>query len=331
MFDLYGLGNALVDLEFRVTDAFLTDHAVDKGHMTLVDDERLGALLNATAALTPASFSGGSAANTIIAAQAFGDRCFYSCKVSDDTTGQFFVKDMNTVGVTLNDNVLTHPADVRSGQCLVLITDDAQRSMNTYLGISQSLGPTQLNVDALAQSRYFYTEGYMVASETALAATLQARQICADSGTQFCLSLSDPSMIQFFGENLEQIIGDGIDVLFCNEEEALSFTGTDRLDIARKTLTDAARHVHITLSERGSLYASGTTLVEVPGYPVDALDTTGAGDAFAGACLHGLMNGAEQQAAAAFGNFIASRTVAQYGARFRTVEEYRLLQERFSD
>lgn len=330
MYDLYGLGNALVDIEYRVDDSFLRQHAVAKGHMTLVDAPRLETLLDATRSLQSARFSGGSAANTIIAAQALGDRCFYSCKVRDDDVGRFFAEDMATVGVTLNGNAVTAEADTHSGRCLVLITDDAQRSMNTYLGISQSLGSAQLDPAALKQSRFFYVEGYMVASETAFAATMEARAICEQSDTAFTLSLSDPSMVQFFGDNLHQIIGDGIDVLFCNEEEALSFTGTDRVDIARRTLTDAARHVHITLSENGSQYTDGHQLKELPGHAVAAVDTTGAGDLFAGACLHGLMNGWDHATAAAFGNFMAAQLVTQYGARFRSVADYRTLQERFA-
>ena len=330
MYDLYGLGNALVDLEYRVDDSFLTRHEVAKGHMTLVEAPRLKELMSATAELEPARFSGGSAANTVIAAQALGHRCFYSCKVSNDEVGQFFMADMADVGVALPTTALNQDAENVSGRCLVLITDDAQRSMNTFLGISATLGTPQLDTDALAQSRYFYVEGYMVASPTAQEATLAAKTICEESGTAFSLSLSDPSMVQFFRENLEAIIGNGIDVLFCNEEEALTFTGTDRVDLARRTLTDAAKHVHITLSERGSQYTDGKVLREIPGYSIDAVDTTGAGDAFAGACLHAIMGGAPHEQAAAFGNYVASTLVGQYGARFRSVDDYQRLKNSFS-
>ncbi|MEM6707362.1 MAG: adenosine kinase [Pseudomonadota bacterium] len=329
MIDLYGLGNALVDLEFTVDEDFLTRNAVDKGHMTLVDADRLSELKGSTRALNPARFSGGSAANTVFTTQALGSRCYYSCKVSDDAVGQFFLDELKATGMLTNDNALTRSEPTPSGQCLILITPDAQRSMNTFLGMSQSLGPESLDHDQLKQARYFYTEGYLVASDSAFEAASEARRATEGSDTGYALTLSDPSMVTIFGERLESLIGNGIEILFCNEEEALTFTGTDRVDLARATLTDAAHHVFITLSEKGCQYASGGEFKELPGYPVTALDSTGAGDAFAGACLHALIQGAAPADAARFGNFLAAEVVSRYGARLRNPGEYPELHKRF--
>ncbi|MEM1229537.1 MAG: adenosine kinase [Pseudomonadota bacterium] len=328
MYDLYGLGNALVDMEYIVDESFLATNDVAKGHMTLVDEPRLMSLIAALETLEPRSFSGGSAANSVIAAQAMGARSFYSCRLADDDIGAFFIREMRANGIDLNNNAGADQAD-HSGRCLVLITPDAERSMNTYLGISAQLGLAQLDEDALRQSRYFYVEGYMSASETAMAATLRARELADEHGVKSCISLSDPSMATIFGDQLRAMFGNGAHIVFCNEEEALTLTGTDRVDIALNELRDMAREVHLTLGPRGSIYADAHRQVEVAGYPVEARDSTGAGDAFAGACLYALAAGMEGPTAAALGNFTASTVVGQFGARLHTPAEYQALLKRF--
>src|SRR5258705_12162139 len=151
-YDIYALGNALVDMEYIVDDGFLRSHRIDKGHMTLVDEVRLEELLVSLRELQPKRMSGGSAANTMIAAQAFGCRTFYSCKVADDDVGGFFVKDLATIGVATNRQTPT--TDAKSGRCLVLVTPDAERSMNTFLGISDKLTVSEVDEEALRESHY---------------------------------------------------------------------------------------------------------------------------------------------------------------------------------
>ncbi len=329
MYDLYGLGNALVDMEYTIDEGFLANHDVAKGHMTLVDEPRLLSLIDAVAELSPRQFSGGSAANSVIAAQAMGSRCFYSCRLADDETGRFFIDEMRSNGIDLNSNAGQDNAD-HSGRCLVLITPDAERSMNTYLGISAQLGVGQIDEAALSQSRFFYAEGYMSASETAMEAALRCRALADEHGVKSCISLSDPSMATVFGDQLKAMFGNGVQIAFCNEEEALTLTGTDRVDIALNELCDMAQEVHLTLGARGSIYADGHARTAVAGYPVEARDSTGAGDAFAGACLHGLAAGMDGTTAAALGNFTASNVVGQFGARLHTPAEYQNLLSRFS-
>lgn len=328
MYDLYGLGNALVDMEYTIDDGFLRRHEIAKGHMTLVDEPRLLYLVDSLEALEPARLSGGSAANSIIASQALGSNCFYSCKVNDDSIGNFFVDEMKQTGVTLNANALA--SGDHSGRCLVLITPDAERSMNTYLGISSSLGPDQVNTEALAQSRYFYAEGYLSSSESAMAAVAACQSVTQQHDVKTCISLSDPSMVEFFGDNLKAMLGNGVHMIFCNEEEALTLTGTDRLDIATRQLNDMAQHVHITLGAHGSQWSNGKSRKEIEGYPTKAVDTNGAGDAFAGACLHGMISGMEPEMAARLGNYAASAVVSQFGARLHSVADYQRLLQSFS-
>ncbi len=320
MYDVYGLGNALVDMEYRVEDSFLRRHNIAKGHMTLVEEDRLDALVNDLEAYEAERLSGGSAANTIMAVQGFGGRAFYSCKLAEDDTGDFFLGDLNAAGVHTNGNARSSRG--KSGRCLVLVTPDAERSMNTFLGISTQLGIPEIDEAALATARYFYVEGYLSSTPDSLAAAVAGRELAEQSNVKTAVSLSDPSMVAFFRDNLERILGNGVDHLFCNEEEALSWARTDRLDIAVKELKDIGRFLNITLGSRGSLSVSDRHQELIPGYDVRAVDTNGAGDIYAGACLYGWCSGMGSAEAAAFGNFAAAELVQRYGARLRHIDDY---------
>lgn len=327
MFDVYGLGNALVDMEYQVDDGFLRRHQIAKGHMTLVEEARQDALAADLAEHEPQTMSGGSAANTIIAVQGFGARAFYSCKLADDPTGRFFLQDMLSAGVKLNPNAADGVG--KSGRCLVLVTADAERSMNTFLGISSQLGVAEIDESALATARYYYVEGYLSSGQESTDAAVECRELAERSRVKTAVSLSDPSMVEFFRNNLERILGNGVDHLFCNEEEALAWAKTDRLDIALRELKDVAVSANVTLGPRGSLAFNGRSTHEVPGYPVNAVDTNGAGDIYAGACLYGWCVGMSSKQAAAFGNFAAAALVQRYGARLRAIEDYASVLKRF--
>ena len=321
MYDVYGLGNALVDMEYRVDEAFLARHGIAKGHMTLVDEERMVALIEDLSDAKPVRSSGGSAANTVVAVQGFGGRGYYSCKVADDETGRFFLENLAGFGIGTNPGAAA-PAGT-SGRCLVLITDDAERTMNTFLGVSSELGTAEIDESALSSARIFYVEGYVSSSPDALEAASTSRQLAEKKGVATAVSMSDPSIVTLFRSNLEHLLGNGVNYLFCNEEEALTWARTDRLDIAIAELKDIARTCNLTLGRRGSMTVTQGRTVTVPGYDVNARDTNGAGDMYAGACLHGWTNGMEAPAAARFGNFAAATLVQHYGARLRRIEQYR--------
>ena len=320
MYDVFGLGNALVDTEVEIDDGFLRTHDITKGHMTLVDAQRMHALNEAVAELPKKRASGGSAANTIYAVQAFGLAACYTCKLAHDSTGDFFVADTTASGVRINTNAQEDRS--RSGQCLVLITPDAQRTMMTDLGISVELGIDQVHEDALRGSRYYYVEGYMSASETATAASVLCREICEANDVAVAVSLSDPSMVEFCRPSLESMLGNGVTQLFCNEEEALSWAGTDRLDVAIAELKDIAPEVYLTLGAKGSLAISRDGVKEAPGIAVNAIDTTGAGDIYAGAVLAARCREAAPREAARFANRCAAELVTRYGARLASVADY---------
>lgn len=320
MYDLYGLGNALVDMEYQIEDSFLKHHDIAKGHMTLVEEPRLESLTADLSEQSPIRMSGGSAANTIIAAQAFGAQTFYSCKVASDETGAFFLSDLGAAGVATTPNAQSESGT--SGCCLVLITPDAERSMNTCLGISSSLSESEIDESALANSRYFYVEGYLSSSEQSMAAAIACRELAESAGVKTAVSLSDPSMVEYFREPLEKILGNGVDHLFCNEEEALAWSRTDRLDVAVAELRDIGKNLNITLGSKGCMVVGIHDKHLVKGYPAEAVDTTGAGDMYAGGCLYGWCAGMVAQQAAALGNFSAARLVEQFGARLRESADY---------
>ncbi|XOV83450.1 MAG: adenosine kinase [bacterium] len=331
MYDVFGLGNALVDTEVNIDEGFLRTHRIAKGHMTLVDTQQMQALVAAVAELPKTSTSGGSAANTIYAVQGLGLKACYNCRLADDATGDFFVQDLTASGVEINANAQATAQDKtqsNSGQCLVLITDDAERTMMTDLGVSVELSVNEVNTKALQDSRYYYVEGYMAASPSATAASVYCRELCETHGINVAVSLSDVSMVEFCRDGLHQMLGNGINQLFCNEEEALSWANTDRVDIAVNELRDIAPEVYVTLGAKGSIAVAKEGGGEAPGIAVKPVDTTGAGDIYAGAVLAARCRGATPAQAARFANHCAAELITHYGARLRAIEDYhRLLQQ----
>ena len=326
-YDVYGIGAALLDIEYAVEDGFLADHDVAKGHMTLVDEARMQTLLDALQGLRPKRMCGGSAANTIYAVQAFGGACYYSCRVAGDETGAHFITEIANAGVAVRPYDPERPG--QSGRCLVLVTRDAERSMNTLLGESERLDVNDIDPASLARSRHLYVEGYLASSDTGRAAAIRTREIAEAEGVRTCLTLSDPGMVESFRDGLLEMLGNGVHALFCNEQEALQWTGADRLDIAATELTDIAPLLFVTLGGAGSLAVSPSGRREVPGFDVPAIDTTGAGDIYAGACLHALCRDGAPADAARFANYAAAQLVTQAGPRLPDLASYRRLRDAF--
>jgi len=313
-YDIYGIGNALVDSEYRIDDQELEALAVEKGAMTLIDQQRRAELLERLGELPGKRASGGSAANTLIAAAQMGSRCFYSCKVANDELGQFYLQDLRACAVDSND----HHSDANgqsTGTCLVLITPDAERSMSTYLGATADLSEAELVVEALVQAKFLYIEGYLAASPSGRRAVQVARQAAREAGVQVALTLSDVNMIRFCRDGLEEMWGDGVDLLFSNEEEAKLMCGTDDLSQAAEALQQRAQRFVITRGGDGSLVWDGRSLVEVPAMPVKALDTNGAGDMFAGAVLHCVTRNWDLVEAARLGSQAAGELIQHFGPR----------------
>ena len=315
-----GLGNALVDTEIEVTEKNLNELNIEKGLMTLVDEERqhfLQASLSDHLVMSKRA-CGGSAANTVISLSQFGGKSFLSCKVANDDNGQFYMQDLLDNGV--DHNAHAQISEGITGKCLVMITDDADRTMNTFLGISSELSSADIDAEAISNSEYLYIEGYLVTGESSLHAIHEACDIARQAGTKIALSLSDPGIVEHFRDSLKSIVGNGVDLLFCNEQEALNWCQTDDLDQALEHLQDSAAQFAVTLGSNGSVVFDGNDYLRAAAQPVTAIDTNGAGDMFAGAYLYGLTHGYSCLSAAVFANRAASAVVGQYGPRLHSAE-----------
>lgn len=323
-YHVYGIGNALVDMEFEVEDSFFEKYGIEKGVMTLVDEQRQHELIGHLDAFEGKKASGGSAANTIIAVNYFGGNSYYSCKVSNDELGDFYVHDLKAAGV--DSNVGNGRKDGITGKCLVMVTPDAERTMNTFLGITETFSIDELHQDALCESEYLYIEGYLVTSSTGRHAAIEARKIAEESGVKTALTFSDPAMVLHFKDGLKEMLGRKVDLLFCNEAEAKSWAGTDSLDQALESIKEIASTFAITLGSKGALVYDGRHAIEISSYPVKAVDSNGAGDMFAGAFLYGITHGHSFYEAGNIASLAAARVVSQFGPRLSAGEHKEILE-----
>ena len=335
-YQIYGVGAALVDTEVVVTNEFLSTHKIDKGIMTLVDEERQFELLAALDSHHVKRSCGGSACNTIVAASCFGSTGFYSAKVAEDDDGRFFIEDLQATGVDFhyvaanaraNASASASASASITGKCLVMVTDDAERTMNTFLGASLELTSNEIDETSLISSEWLYLEGYLVTDESRTNVAVQAMELAKASQVKTSLSLSDPFVVQVFGDNLLKVIGNGIDLLFCNSHEARSFTNTQSTEAAAEQLKKYAKTFVITRGAEGSLSFDGTDLVQTAGVSANAVDTNGAGDMFAGAFLYAINAGHNYAWAAKFANAASARVVSQFGPRIEAVEYEQIKQQ----
>jgi sugar/nucleoside kinase (ribokinase family) len=319
-YQVYGIGNALCDIEYKVSDQILAEAKVDKGLMTLIDDERLNKLLRSLENHKHDSIiCGGSAANTMMAISQLGGKAYYACRVNNDDEGQFYLNDLMTHNISTFYNPKTLPStDMKTGRCLVLITPDAERSMNTYLGITATLSEAEVSEEAIKNSEYIYVEGYLVASPTGHAAALKAIDIARKNNVKVALTMSDPNMVKFFPKQMEELIGSGVDLLFCNAEEARTYADDLDLGKVREKIKEKAKTFAITLGKNGSMVYDGEIYIDIEPHQVDAIDSNGAGDMFAGCFLYGITNGHTMAGSAQLASYASSKLVTQFGPRLRS-------------
>ncbi len=329
-YDVYGIGNALVDIVTEVDDAFLEVNGVEKGLMTLVDEQRQHELTNAIDLDGSTLKCGGSAANTIIGVSQFGGSTFYSRKVANDDMGKFYLKDLESNGVDSNLSEENSPIGI-TGKCLVMTTPDANRTMNTFLGITSTFSIDEVIESALKDSEYVYIEGYLVTSETGREAMKYVKKLAEENGVKVALTFSDPSMVKYFRTEMERIIGASVDLLFCNEEEAMLFTQTDTIATAREELKKVANRFAITQGANGAMIFDGDTFIDIEPYPVHAIDTNGAGDMFAGAFLYGITHDHSYAEAGKIASLASSKIVSKFGPRLEWHEAKDVLNHLFEN
>jgi sugar/nucleoside kinase (ribokinase family) len=316
-YDVYGLGNALLDVECVVEPTVLVELGIDKGVMTLLDEASQNKILDHLGDNHSKRTCGGSGANTIVAISQLGGKAFYSCKVAQDEPGEYYLQDLKAAGVDTNQQP---SATGITGKCLVFITPDADRTMNTFLGISSNLAANDLSPEAISNSSYTYIEGYLVTGDVTKEAAIKARELATAAGQKTALTLSDQNMAKFFKQGLLDMIGPGVDLLFANESEALEMAGTTDVKVAITYLKTLAKTFAVTLGPKGSLIFDGQNLIEIAPYPVQAIDTVGAGDIYAGGVLYGITNGLDWATAGRLGSMASSKLVTIPGARLDTTE-----------
>ncbi|MGH8675103.1 MAG: adenosine kinase [Burkholderiales bacterium] len=310
-FDVYGLGNALVDVQVRVEEDFIARLGLAKGRMELVDAGRQARVLAELAHHPINRCSGGSAANTVVGVAELGGRAAYCGKVGDDALGRFYRDDLDAVAVRFEGATTTEP----TGTSLVLITPDAQRTMLTCLGASALLDGGDVRPASLEGCAYLYVEGYLLPGESTRRAALAAIDAAKERDAKVALTVSDPFVVAQSAKLLWELIAGPVDLLFCNELEASALVGTDDIVECARTLHRRATSVALTLGPKGSLLMHDGALHPVEGVPVKAVDTTGAGDMYAAGILYGLTHGLSWPQAGRLASHAAARVVSVLGAR----------------
>jgi sugar/nucleoside kinase (ribokinase family) len=314
-YDVLGIGNAIVDVLAQADDAFLSRHGLSKGTMTLIDTATAEALCDD---MGPGpECSGGSAANTIAGLASLGGRGAFIGKVHDDTLGKVFSHDIRAMGVTFQ----TLPAltGEPTARCLVFVTPDAQRTMQTFLGASSSLGPADVDEALVADAAVTYLEGYLWDPPQAKAAFIKAAEIAHQADRLVALSLSDPFCVDRHRDDFLTLVNDHVDVLFANEDEITALYQTDDFDTALQKVRVQCKIAALTRSEKGSVVVSGDAVHVIDAEPVATVkDTTGAGDSFAAGFLYGLTQGHDLATAAQIGSIAAAEVISHLGARPET-------------
>jgi adenosine kinase len=312
-FDLLGLGNAIVDVISRADDDFLAAQDLRKGAMMLIDEARAEDLYKAMGTTT--IVSGGSAANTIIGAASLGCSAAFIGKVKADELGAVFAHDIRAAKVKFSTAFA--PDGAASARCLVLVTPDGQRTMNTFLGASQNLTEADVDEDLVKQSRFIYLEGYLWDPPEAKAAFVKAAKIARKAGRKVALSLSDSFCVDRYRDEFIGLIrSESVQILFANESELHSLYQTADFDTAIERLRSENILGVVTRSERGSLVVTREETVAVSAIPVDeVVDTTGAGDLFAAGFLTGLAKDQDLKTCARLGALAASEIIQHIGAR----------------
>lgn len=311
-YDVYGVGNALVDIQAQVTDEIVASTGFEKGIMTLVDAETQATILGYLDGHPIHRCAGGSAANTVVGIADLGGKAAYCGKVSHDELGDFFLKDMRDVGVAIE---VPPASGGPTGTCAVLITEDAQRTMLTNLGVSATLRPNDVMEEDLRHSQYVYVEGYLLTADHTKAAAYRAIELAKAHGVKVAFTASDPFLVNMIRDEIWDLVKGPVDLFFCNEQEAQSLTGKDDpIDCAHEIHQHAA-NVALTLGAKGSIVMHGGETYPIEGVAVEAVDTTGAGDMYAAGLLYGITNGMTWKQAGHLASHAASRIVSQLGAR----------------
>ena len=315
--DISALGNALVDTVFKVEHSLIAELGLEIDQMTLSSAEEHAPIIERLIASGAETVSdcGGSATNSLVAAASFGASCFHTCKVSDDEDGTRYLQSLKEAGVGHKGSMASSDS-MPTGKCLILVTPDAKRTMTTALNVSSLMDESDLDLDQISNSRIFYIEGYMVTSEENYKVALKALNHLKDfPDVKIALSLSDPGIVMGFKDKFHEIESFGLDYIFGNDDEAMAFVGSDNIEDAFVALQKKSYVSIITMGEKGSAVVSNEGVINTPKVDIEAIDTNGAGDMFAGSFLYSLLQNDDLKTCAEFANYGASKVVETFGPR----------------
>lgn len=311
-YDVVGIGNALVDVIAHADDEFLDTEGLVKGSMTLIETDRAVGLYRALGSAV--EMSGGSAANTMCGVASFGGSAAYIGKVSSDDLGQVFGHDLRAVGVQFRPG--QPEGETPTGRCIIVVTPDAQRTMNTYLGVSSLLHPSDIDEAAVAAGKVLYMEGYLFDRDDAKAAFRLAAQVSHQAGRKVSITLSDSFCVDRHRDDFRALVSDEVDILFGNEDELCSLYEIDTFDAAVAAVRADSELAVITRGASGSVIITRDSIIEIPAEPVDAvLDTTGAGDLYAAGFLYGFTHGRSLEECGYLGSVAAAEVISHVGPR----------------
>ena len=314
-FDITGIGNAIVDVIVNVEDKYLEDQDIRKGMMSLVDLKAIENISDTIEIKT--TVSGGSVANSIVALAQNGMNTAFIGKVSNDEIGSKFIDGLKSENVTFACKAQSD--DSKSGRCIVMVTPDAQRTMSTYLGISQKLNSGDINQDVIKNSSITYLEGYLWDLDDAQVAIKHATDYAKSSGNLVAFSVSDVFCIERFRDSFRSMIDSNVDIVFANKEEIKSLYENDNIEEITKILSQQERIYAITMGEEGALIIKGDETYKIEAQKIENLvDTTGAGDLFAAGFLEHFIKNESLESCGSRGVEMASRVIQQYGARLKT-------------
>ncbi|WP_201502560.1 adenosine kinase [Psychrobacter cibarius] len=335
MYNVMAIGNALVDHEYVLSDAALEETDLTKGNMTLagIDEQQQLLAYFKLAEIAPSKQAGGgSAANTMYTFASLGGKPFYACRVGDDQQGEFYLKDLHEAGVATSEKSI-HAGGV-TGSCVVAVTEDGERTMQTYLGTSSEITAENVDFDALTQADWLYIEGYLAMTESIQPAMTQLRQQAGIHSAKIAVSFADPAVVKFAKDSLLNMLGNKVAVIFCNSEEAKLFTDKKQVKAAARALLEYCQTAVVTDGANGATIAhKADDKSEIEIYEVatpivtNVIDTNGAGDNYAGAFLYALSQHYSLPECGRLASEVAAQVIQQFGPRLAS-QDYRDIAKR---
>lgn len=311
-YDVLGLGNPLIDIFFHVEDALMVDLQLDKGSMNLVDVERQKYILSKSVELEKTTALGGSCANTMAMVAQLGGNCAYGGKLGDDELGVDYENQLLDLGVK---SLLRKQAGV-TGSTIILVTPDAERTMNTHLGMCVNYSEADIDEEAISQSEFIYVEGYLWDTPTQKKTVVAALEHAKKVGTKISISLSDSFCVERHKKDFQHLLKDYVDLVFCNDAEAGIMTECESVPDQIKALSKSVDHIALTTGKKGSKIYQNGEITDIQSFEVEAVDTTGAGDAYAAGYLFGITNNYNNKKAGTLASYCAAKIVGQLGPRY---------------